>query len=90
MSTINAITYDDAVAITPSDTVVQGATKPFAAIYTGSGGTISIVTVAGTTCNLANLPAGVILPIATKQVRSSNTGATGIFGLRAPPYMGAP
>lgn len=88
MSTINAITYDDAVAITPSDSTVFA--QPFAGFYTGSGGTIKVTTVRGTVCAFASLPAGVIVPLAIKQVWSTNTGATGIFGMVAMPYRGTP
>lgn len=66
----------DAFAITPSDTASIAA----ASLWTGSGGTISVVTEAGTTVAFANVPAGTVLRLRVTKVRATGTSATGIVG----------
>ena len=88
MSDIMAITYEDVVAVTPSDTT-KDPKGPFCALEaTTAGGVASIVTARGTTTTIV-LAAGVIKTIACKQVRVTGTTATGIVGyLAGPPYAG--
>lgn len=89
MSSISAITYEGGAAITASDTVADPA-GPFAGVFTGSGGTIKLTTTRNQTLTFANLPAGVILPVATQRVWASTTTATGVNGLYAMPWKGTP
>jgi hypothetical protein len=86
MSTIQAVTYEVASAITQSDTLADPA-GPFAALFTGAGGTIKLTTIQNQTVTLASVAAGIILPIATQRVWSSTTTATGLIGLQSPPYL---
>lgn len=87
MSKHVTLIYDDAVAVTASDTTDDPA-GPFAAIDTGSGGTIKVRTLRGTDLTLVNRPAGVILPLAVKRVYSSVTTATSIMGYYNGEYHG--
>jgi hypothetical protein len=88
MSTIQAITYEDGASITVSDSTPDPA-GPFAGFMCGgTAGTAVVVTVVGTVLNLGTINAGVIYPIAIKQVHATNTTATGLVGLRVPPYNG--
>jgi hypothetical protein len=68
----------DAYAITPSDTAGNTA----AALWTGSGGSIAVVTEAGTTLTFGNVPAGSYLNQRVQKVLATGTTATGIIGLR--------
>ena len=71
-----------------SDTTADPA-GPFAALLVTASGTLKITTVRGSTVSLAAVNVGQIVPIATKQVWSTGTGAT-VIGLRTPPYKGPP
>jgi hypothetical protein len=85
MSDIRAITYDDAQAITPSDTVNCG---PFVALQaTTSAGIAQVTTQRGTTVEVY-LPLGVIVPIAVTRVWSTHLAAAGIVGFTAPNLVG--
>ena len=88
MSTIAAITYEDAIAVTPSDTVADPS-GPFAGFYVGAAGTVKLTTIRGTTATLLNCQAGIIYPIAFSRIWSSVTGATSILGMVAMPYKAA-
>jgi len=85
VSTINSITYDDAIPVTPDDTTNDPA-GPFAGFHTGSGGTIVVRTVKGTVRALPSLPAGIIFPLAIMRVNATGTTATGVLGMVALPY----
>lgn len=87
MSNIQAISYEDIVSVSPSDTVVQFGTKPAAAFMAAVGGTITITTARNTKQQIT-INAGVIYPIAIKQVWSTGTAASSIVGLMALPYLG--
>jgi hypothetical protein len=87
MSNILAITYDDAIPVTPSDTT-DDPNGPFAGFYSGSGGTVRVLTARKTDRTLVGVPAGVIVPIAIRRVFSSTTTATGVLGTIAMPYKG--
>lgn len=76
---------DDAFAITKSDTVdIQNsngvATVPDA-IYVGTGGNITGVTVRGTTVVFKNLPAAYILPQRLKRINATGTTAADLVGM---------
>jgi hypothetical protein len=90
MSSIMSITYDDAIPVTPSDSVSDVA-GPFAGFYSGTGGTIVVQTVrSGNSVvrTLLGVPAGIIVPLAIVRVNATGTTATGIFGMVAMPYKG--
>ena len=84
---ISNITYEGAVAPTPSDTV-NDPHGPFAAIYVGSGGNIQVTTLRGQTALFVAVPTGTTLRIACLRVWSSNLGAGSLLGLQAMPYPG--
>lgn len=85
MSNILSITYDDAIAVTASNTVADPA-GPFAGFYSGSGGTIKVTTIKGTAATFTNVPAGVVVTCAILNVWSSTTTATNILGMVANPF----
>lgn len=66
-----------AAAVTPSDTLETFA----AALYVGGAGNVVVVTEGGDTVTFTGVPAGTILPIRVKQVRSTSTTATSIVRL---------
>jgi hypothetical protein len=88
MSNILAITYDDAIAVTASDSVNDPA-GPFAGFYTGSGGTIKVTTIKGTTATFTNTQAGVIMTVPILRVWTTTTAATGVLGMVALPFKKA-
>jgi hypothetical protein len=67
----------DAAAVTPNDSTVVA----FRALYVGTTGDVSLVTLAGAIVTFASVPAGAILPIACTKVRSTGTTASNIVGL---------
>jgi hypothetical protein len=67
----------DAEVIVPSDSVNQG---PFRAIYVGSTGDITLVTLGGNTVLFKNVPVG-ILHVGCSRVNSGGTGASLMVGL---------
>ncbi len=87
MSSILAVTYSKAFAVTASDTT-NDPHGPFAGLYIGGAGNVQLITVDGTPATFNGLAAGVILPVATLRVMSSSTTATGILGLGALPWKG--
>jgi hypothetical protein len=87
MSTIMAVTYEDAVAVTVESVTGKDPKGPFAALQaTTTAGTCNVLTARGTTTTIY-LPLGVIVPIAVKGVFSLGTAA-GVIGLMAMPYSG--
>lgn len=88
MSNILAITYDNAIAVTQSDTI-DDPSGPFAGFHTGSGGTIRVLTIKGNDVTLGSLPAGVVYTLAIRRVFSSTTSASGVFGMIANPFKHA-
>jgi hypothetical protein len=93
MSDILASVFPGATAVTKSDSEpIAGTTaspKVFAALYTGTGGNITVVTANGETVEFAGTVAGTILPVAVVQVLSTGTAATGIVALEAAPFSGS-
>jgi hypothetical protein len=87
---IDAITYDDGAAITPSDSAAQATHgQAFAAFYCGAGGDVALMPARGTVAfKLVAVPGGVIVPVAWLQIMATGTTATSIVGLRAQPYVG--
>ena len=68
----------DGVAITKSDSTVF--TPPLKCIYVGGTGDVTIRTPSGATLLFKAVPAGMVLPWAADQVRSTGTGATDMIG----------
>lgn len=89
MSQHVTLIYDDAVAVTKSDSTADSA-GPFAAIYSGEGGDIKITTERGSTVTLKSTPAGVIIPIWTQRVWSTGTTPATVLGLYEAGYKGKP
>lgn len=65
----------DAAVVTPSD----GNNFQPSVIYTGSGGTIRVLTAEGTDITFTNLATGSILPLRVVRVFSTITTASGII-----------
>jgi zona occludens toxin (predicted ATPase) len=86
MSNILAVSYDDASALTPSDSTVY--TKPFAGFYVGVSGNVTVRTARGNVVTFIGCQAGVAHTIAFDKLMATNTTATSIVGLRAEPYTG--
>lgn len=73
----NDTLYSDAVAITPSDTVIQNVSG----LYIGVTGDVTIKGASGVAVLFKAVPAGTILPIVAAFVMSTGTTATNIAGL---------
>jgi hypothetical protein len=87
-STIQAITYETAFAVTQSDTVTD-TNGPFAALQcTAVGGTAKVHTKTGQDVTIY-LAIGQIVPLAVTRVWSTGTtSGLNLIGLRALPYTG--
>jgi hypothetical protein len=77
-----------AVAVVKSDTVdittpssEDGLSVEPCVLYTGSGGTIRVLTAGGDDVTLVSVPSGVVLPIQIVRVFSATTNATGMVAL---------
>lgn len=66
-------------AVTPNDSTDLATSSR--AIWIGTGGDVSLITVDGTTLLLKNVPAGTMLPIRAARIRSTSTTATDIVAL---------
>jgi hypothetical protein len=86
MSNILAVTYDQAVAVTKSDSTNDPA-GPFAGLYVATAGNVKFNDIAGNTITVTSAPVGVI-PIATLRVWSNGTSGT-VYGLFALPFRKA-
>jgi len=84
MSNILAVTYDDAVAVTPSDATAQFS-SPAAGLIVTAAGTVKLKTARGTTTTL-QAAAGIEVHVAFTQIFATGTSATGIVALIAAPY----
>jgi hypothetical protein len=85
MSTIQAVTYEDVNPITPGTNSVG---EQYAGFIVTVAGTVQLTTLRGTAVTITVL-AGVVYPIGFQAIAAGGT-ATGIFGLVAMPYKGAP
>jgi hypothetical protein len=88
MSDILAITYDDAVTVTPSDTQADPA-GPFAGLLVTATGTLKFRTIRGHDIALSSTTVGQQIPYAVARVWSTGTTAT-VLGNLALPFKGAP
>lgn len=70
------LTADDALAVTPSDSAANNFSKPFSAVYVGSGGNVVIVKKDGTTITYYNVPSGGKVTLQGVRVNATNTTAT--------------
>jgi hypothetical protein len=76
MSWRNDQAYDDAVAITKSDTDDNS----FHGIYVGTTGNVKVKTQGGTTVTFTGVPAGAIIPVKTQLVYSTDSNMVGFRG----------
>lgn len=87
MSKHVTLIYDDAIAVTKSDSTDDPA-GPFAGILVLATGTIKVTTIRGTDVAITGSPAaGIVIPLAVKRVWSTGTGAT-VMGLVEAGYHG--
>lgn len=70
---------DNAAAVTPHDT--NELPNYSRGLYIGGAGNLVIVTVGGDTVTFSNVPAGTVLPVRAKIVKSTSTTATSIVAL---------
>lgn len=87
MSNILAITFEDAAAVTKSDTTADPA-GPFAGLIVSVAGTLKITTIRGGVVAFTVI-AGQEVNIATQRVWSTGTSAT-VIGVLAIPFKGPP
>jgi len=71
---------DDAFSISPSDSTYL--TEIPRALYVGGAGDLAVITRAGNAVTFKSVPAGTIIPQRVKMVKSTNTTATFIVGMR--------
>jgi len=83
MSNIMAQVYENAYAVTVSDTAADPV-GPFAGLMVSVAGTLKIHTVGGQDVAFT-VVAGQLVQIATQRVWSTGTSAT-VIGLASPPY----
>lgn len=74
------------VSVTPSDTYVFDASSdtvpnPPRAIYVGTGGDISLVSLDGDTVIFKNVVTGTLLPVYFKQVKATGTTASNLVAI---------
>lgn len=75
---------NDALAITPSDTVrIEDAnSNPVNAIlFVGGSGNVTVITAYGTTVLFTGVTAGTVIPVEVSQVKATGTTATDIVGM---------
>ena len=75
------LTYDDLVAITPSDTALLGGNAGLAGLLVTGTGTLKVTTRNGTTITLAAVAIGQTIRVPVVQVWATGTSAT-VAGLR--------
>lgn len=75
----NALLYQDAVSVTPSDSV--NLDKEAGGIYVGGAGDASILMRSGNAVTFNGITAGTLLPLRVLRVNSTGTTATNIVAL---------
>jgi hypothetical protein len=86
VSNILAVTYEDQIPVTASDSTNDPA-GPFAGFCCDVGGVIKFTNIRNRTVTKTVL-AGVIYPWPILRVWSATTAASGIHGMIAPPWKG--
>lgn len=86
MGVLNYTQAGRAAAVTPSDTenipsVSGGTNKEGAILYTGSGGSIKVMTIGGDVVTFADTQPGQILQVRVLRVYAEDTDATDILAL---------
>lgn len=71
--------YNDAAAVTPSDSTPLG--QVTRALYIGGAGNVTLITYAGNTVAFESVPVGTVIQIRTSQVKATGTTATNILAL---------
>jgi hypothetical protein len=84
VSNILACSFEGGIAVTPSDTAIVG---PFAALFVGTGGTVTITDAKGHKTQYA-LATSSYLYVQSSRVWATGTSASGIVGLFANPIGG--
>lgn len=79
MSRFGQTIYEDATAVTASDTVRLPATA--SAIYVGGTGAVAVNTVGNNLVTFAAVPAGTVIPLEVTHVMSTNTTATNMVAM---------
>lgn len=72
-------TYGTAIAIAPDDN--KNYQPMLHALYVGVTGSVAVETSDGTVVNFVAVPAGTILPLQIRKVKSTGTGASSLVGL---------
>lgn len=89
MSSIMAVTYENAWAVTPSD-ATDDPKGPFAAFYVGTTGNVKVHTARGNDVTFKNVPQGTTIHVAITRVWSTGSGTPAdVLGLTVLPYKGA-
>ena len=70
--------YENAFAVTPADSNLANVVRGF---YVGVTGNVAVMTVNDETVIFLAVPAGEIIPVRCKQIRTTSTTATNIIGL---------
>ena len=85
MSDIRATAFEGGIAVTPSDTAIIG---PFASLYVGVAGTVTITDVRGNKTSYSGVTAGSRLPVQGTRVWAPGTTASNIVMMQANPIGG--
>lgn len=75
----DAFAATDAYSVTAADSDLE---FPCRAVYVGGTGDLTVMMASGNTVTFPSVPAGAILPIQCKQIRSTDTTATDLVALR--------
>lgn len=78
-NTVGSVPAEDASAVTPSDST--DLTNPARALYIGTAGNVTLVTIGGSVITFSNVQSGSVLPVRTTRVNSTSTTATNIVAL---------
>lgn len=78
-NTVGTVPAEDASAVTPSDST--NLTSAARALYIGTAGNVTLVTIGGSVITFSNVQSGSILPVRTTRVNATNTTATNIVAL---------
>jgi hypothetical protein len=86
MSDLKAISYEDAISLTPSDTTTFA--KPYAGFMVTVAGNVTITTLRGRKTLIPALIIGAIYSLPFTQLWNTGTTATGIVAVMGAPYIG--